>query len=356
MSQKKQKKKIYYKRVEIHGEKRTLQALLEDVFDNKKATHFAKSRMESVNFGGTVNRLVNEFIDRERMFFGQMLMFETGRAQGFVTLDETAESYAVDALTTDKIRLEGEGRESEQKAKEARKVREFVDSFLYFSVMGNHLAVVQSRSLTSRELEAHLQWLLSDKACVIDKSSALILHDKPLKSTIEKLERKPAKKITLGAPVLTGDGVPLDIRGNEESSGETKGVKFFPRGMGFDVLRSLMGKEWFDQQEFTEELDSANLRVKLEVTYSRKTSNEGQKILDSVATSLRHTDSADVKIELKGGGSIKGEDLRVSGEVDFVYLKDKLDSNVLYDNMYKWMMDKIDDEEIDLSEGDDTLI
>ncbi|MGP9796201.1 hypothetical protein ACT3UJ_02400 [Halomonas sp. 86] len=352
MQKKQQRKTIYYKHVSIHGEKHDLQTLLQKVFDKGSSTHFAKARMEALSESSNVRRLINEIKDRERMFYGQMLMFEPGKPQGLLTLDDSVEHYSIDALTTDKIRLESEGGQSH--GSEDKKIREFVDSFLYFSVIGNHLAVVQSRSLTSRELEAHLQWFLSDKAQVIGKDSAVILSDKPLEKTIKKLESRSAKKILLGAPVLTGEGVPLDI----DSSGGSmaRSVKFTPKGMGFDVLKGLMGEKWLDQQEFSEELDDANLKVKLEVTYSRKTSKEGQKVLDSIATSLRHTDSADVTIMLNGGGDIKGGELRLSGNVDFIYYDGVLDENLLYDNMFKWLRDKVSDGEIDLSDGNDPLI
>ncbi|WP_417837652.1 hypothetical protein [Thalassospira tepidiphila] len=352
MQKKQQRKTIYYKHVSIHGENHDLQTLLQKVFDKDSSTHFAKARMEVLSASSNVRRLINEVKDRERMFYGQMLMFEPGKSQGLLTLDDSVDHYPIDALTTDKIRLESEDSKSHG-SNEEQKVREFVDSFLYFSVIGNHLAVVQSRSLTSRELEAHLQWVLSDNAQVIGKNSAVILSDKPLEKTIRKIESRPAKKILLGAPVIAGDGVPLSI----DSSGgvAAKSVKFTPKGMGFDVLKGLMGQKWLDQQEFSDELDDANLRVKLEVTYSRKTSKEGQKVLDSIATSLRHTDSADVTIMLDGGGDIKGDELRLSGNVDFIYHDGVLDENLLYDSMFKWLRDKVSDGEIDLSDGNDTL-
>lgn len=352
MQKKQQRKTIYYKHVSIHGEKHDLQTLLQKVFDKDSSTHFAKARMEVLSESSNVRRLINEVKDRERMFYGQMLMFEPGKSQGLLTLDDSVDHYSIDALTTDKIRLESEGSKS-QSSNEKKKVREFVDSFLYFSVIGNHLAVVQSRSLTSRELEAHLQWFLSDNAQVIGKNSAVILSDKPLEKTIRKIESRSAKKILLGAPVIAGDGVPLNIDG--PGGGTAKSVKFTPKGMGFDVLKGLMGQKWLDQQEFSDELDDANLRVKLEVTYSRKTSKEGQKVLDSIATSLRHTDSADVTIMLDGGGDIKGDELRLSGNVDFIYYDGVLDENLLYDSMFKWLRDKVSDGEIDLSDGNDTL-
>lgn len=357
MDKKVSKKTVYYKHVKIHNSNSTLQELLQKVFASDCATYVANSRMEAISTSSEVKRMVNNFTDRPRMFYGQLLMFEAGKAQELLTMDDGAQFYAIDAFTPDKIKLDDDqktsGEESKASKERKKKVREFVNSFLYFSVLGNHLAVIQSRSLTSRELEAHLQWLLSDKAEVLSKDCAIILSDKPLESTIKKIEKNPPHKILLGAPVLTGDGVPLteDLQREKGTKiTEASGVKFFPKGIGFDILKTLMGKDWFEQQEFSESLDEANLQVKLEVTYSRKTSKEGQKILDSVATSLRHTDAADVKIKLKGGGDIKGDELRVSGNIDMVTIKGKVDEGLLYDDLFKWLREKIDDKEIDVSE------
>lgn len=351
------KKTVYYKHVNVHNSESTLQELLQKAFSPTCSTFVANARMEAISTSSEVKRLVNNFTDRSRMFYGQLLMFEAGKSQELLTMDDAAQFYAIDAFTPDKINLDEEqkttGSEEDIVKIRKKKVREFVNSFLYFSVLGNHLAVIQSRSLTSRELEAHLQWLLSDKAKVLSKECAIILSDKPLEATIRRIEKNPPQKILLGAPVLTGDGVPLSgelQRETGEKITEASGVKFFPKGIGFDLLKSLMGSDWFEQQEFSESLDDANLKVKLEVTYSRKTSKEGQKVLDSVATSLRHTDAADVKIKLKGGGEINGDELRVSGNIDVVTIKGKVDEGLLYDDLFKWLKEKIDDKEIDVSE------
>ncbi|MGB4498911.1 MAG: hypothetical protein WBI40_09435 [Methylococcaceae bacterium] len=337
-------KTIHYKRAVItNGNHNTLQDLLKSVFEKKNKVNKAKERREVLNPDDESCRLINRLTDYSGMSFGQLIFFEPGRSQMLITLDDNAEYYEVDAITP----------ESFDKSDDTKieKRREFVDSILYFGVLDNHVVIVQSKSLRARELEAHLAWLLGTLTESIDKNSALILQDKPSEITIAKIEKSPVKSVHLGTPIEIA--VKEDKQPIKEKTGIAKNIKWIPCGMGADVIQAALGANWFEKLDLDSSLDEANLQVSLEITYLRKTTKNGQKMLDNIATALRHVDEADVRIDLHGGGTIKGGELKLTGTVSVKTNDGLVDESDLYHQLHAWMVTKIRANEIEVEDNED---
>jgi hypothetical protein len=345
-------KTIHYKRAVITNTHLTLQGLLKAAFDSKGKATKAKQRREVLNPDDQSCRLINHHKEYNGMLFGQLIFFEPGRSQVLITLDDDADYYEIDSITPDSI---DNGPDEVEDAK-IKKRREFIDSMLYFGVLDNHVVLVQSASLRARELEAHLAWLLGSCTEVIDSNSALILQDKPSEETIKKIEKAPVKSVHLGTPVearvdessLTDKNEP-----SPEASGFAKKVKWIPCGMGADVIQAALGADWFERLDLDSSLDEANLQVTLEITYLRRTTRNGQKMLDNIATSLRHIDEADVKIDLHGGGTLRGNDLKLTGTVSVKTNNGIVDESDLYHQLHSWMVTKVRTNEIDVEDNED---
>jgi hypothetical protein len=334
-------KTIHYKRAVISGGG-NLQEILSRVFADESPAHKVGHRKEIVNADADSFRVVNHKREYSGMLFCQMLYFEPGRSQAYITLNEDADSYALDAFTNEALNnIEGP-------ADRERHRREFVDSFLYFGVFENHLVVLQSSQLRSRELEAHLGWLIGSFGGVTI-GTAIILQDQPSQETYERIARAPVKKIQIGAPITTAQEIPEgerqpepQTRTDDEVEVNARRVRFFPTGFAGDVIKAAMGADWFNRLDLEEDLDDANLKVSLEITYLRQTTRVGQIVIDNIATSLRHAEEADVRIELAGGGEIKGADLRLSGPISVTKLiNGLLDEGILYHKMHGWLVGKL---------------
>lgn len=343
-------KTIQYKRAVITNNRLTLQNLLNTALklDNKASK--ANQRRETINPDDYSCRFINHFKSYNGMLFGQLVFLEPGRSQVLITLDDEAEYYKIDSITPDSID-KPEGDEEINK-----KHREFIDSMLYFGVLDNHVVIMQSASLRSRELEAHLAWLLGTLTELIDKNSALILQDKPTEETIKKIEQSPVKSVHLGTPVESrseqGDSVNTETRVSQQEQGFAKKVKWIPCGMGADIIQAALGTEWFEKLDLNSSLDEANLQVTLEISYLRKTTSNGQRMLDSIATSLRHTEEADVRVDLYKGGTLKGGDLKLSGTVSVKTINGLVDENDLYHQMHSWIVTKVTTNELDTSNAE----
>lgn len=359
-------KSIHYKLARLTGCNYTLQQILEDVFKENGTASKAKSRLESISQDEQVFRLVNHSTKKNRMFFGQLVVFESGKSQAFLTIDDDSEYFSIDALEASKLddgeesdssggeeRSKGRGKESEDQDKKIERRKEFIESMLYFGVKNNHLVVIQSIALKARDLEAHLKWLFDYHTEKFTTKSAFILQDKPSNDVVKRLEKSPAKSICIGAPIETGEGQLVDspkhVEEGEKSvtvSSANK-VKYTPKGIGADLVRSLIDQDWFNRQELTEALDEANLKVSLEITYLRKTTKQGHKLLDNMATALRHQHEDDVKVVLDGGGIISGRDLKLTGKLSVRLYNGIIDENDLFDKMTTWLKEKISAEEVD---------
>ncbi|HBP4952374.1 hypothetical protein ACSEOI_09635 [Pseudomonas aeruginosa] len=339
-------KKIHYKRAVISGGG-NLQEILERVFIDGSPAHRVGQRKEVVSADTNSFRVINHKRDYNGMLFCQMIYFEPGRSQAYITLNDDAESYTLDALTNEVLNNIDEPAEREQHRKE------FVDSFLYFGVFENHLVVLQSSALRSRELEAHLGWLVGSFGGVA-VGTAIILQDQPSQETFDRVARASVKKIEIGSPVTTAEVVPEGERQVQQNAApaeeveDARRVRFFPTGLAGDVIKAALGADWFNRLDLEEDLDEANLKVSLEITYVRQTTRVGQRMIDNIATSLRHVDEADVRISLNGGGEIRGNDLKLSGPISVAKLENGLlDEGVLYHKMYGWLIGKLRQGEAD---------
>lgn len=353
MAKEKKNKTIHYKRAVISNTSSSLQELLESALLNKDSDVFnAVKRKEFINSDSDYCRLINRKKNFSGIFFGQLVLWEPGKSQTYIKLDENSESYDIEPMSSEDIK---DGRENEL----AHKIqKEFINSILYFGVFDNHVVVLQSSSLRVRELETHLSWFLGTCCQSISAESVLILKDKPTEETIRKIESQPVKTVKLGAPVGTYEEIKEKAPDEKNeipvvagTKYQSKNIKWVPKGIGVDVVKALMNAGIFEKVSLEDALDDANLKVSLEISYIRKTTTSGQKMLDNLATSLRHMEDSDVRIELQGGGTLRGEDLKLSGSISVQTFNGLVDENDLYRQMHAWIMSKIDTEiELELIE------
>lgn len=360
-------KTIHYKFSNITTCSFTLQELLQDVFSSSGEARKAKNRLESISQDNQIFRLLNHYSEKYGMFFGQLVVFENGKGQALLTIDDDSEYFSIDSLEASKVAGDTSSSPNDNESKEPgaessqdeyaegrlQKRKEFVESMLYFGVKDNHLVVIQSLALKARDLETHLKWLFDYFTDKFTSKSALILQDKPAPEIVKKLEKSPAKSICVGAPIETGEGQLVDSQEHAQSPADqvvnesANKLKFLPKGIGADIVRALIDQDWFDKQDLKESLDDANLKVSLEITYVRKTTKSGHQILDNMASALRHQHEDDVKVFLDGGGVISGKDLKLTGKISVRTFNGMIDEHDLFDKMKSWLKDKIATEQVD---------
>lgn len=349
------KKTIHYKSAQLTGDL-NLQSVLNSALSPSGATGKPVNRQQRINPDEDSFIFINRLTEYSGMLFGQLIFLQSGKKQPYITVVNEADYYNISALASDKIPDEVES--PEELKEEIQKRKEFVDSILYFGIFNNHVVVLQSAALKTRELESHLSWVLRDLTGTMQNTSVLILKDKPAESVIKKMEKTPVKAVKVGAPITsqqideTSAEPQASIGDDDQASSEmvhANKVKFTPVGAMANALKAFL-PDIFTSLDLDDALDDANLHVALEVTFNRKTSQVGQKVLDHIATSLRHLPETDVAITLQGGGQIKGDELKLNGGIKVSYTPLGLvDESVLFFEMHKWLVTHLSNQEIDAS-------
>ncbi|GIU35423.1 hypothetical protein TUM4644_36670 [Shewanella colwelliana] len=321
MSKETKRRTINYKLVKLGSHPLTLQEMLEaTLLDKKSQHHKAANRRESLTEDGNSFRFINRFTNYDNdMFLCQIVQFEQGRSQMTIVIDEDAEMFEVNPISAQDIK----------QSKANSNSTEFLESMAYFGVMGNHMVVMGSQALKSKELERHLQWYLNTLT-EQNIDSAIILSDRPTANAMKQLEKSPAKSVSIGSDITYEQDLSTlsntqQTENYEHNVTEAKSVRWNPSGLGANILECLKDNGYIGNFDFNETLDDANLQVSIEFKYSRKTTKSGQKVIDTLSSSLRHLDKEDVKINLKGGGEIKGDELKLSHQINLGFYEGKVD-------------------------------
>ena len=153
MSTEKRRRALHYKHAKLSQTAETLQSLLEAHLDDAKSNYYkVKNRQQVLTEDGKAVRFINSHNKHDgNLLLCQLVQFESGLSQLTIEVDEDAGAYPLNILNPSDI-----------KRKDANIRAEFLDSVLYFGVHENHVLVLSSQRLQSKELEAHLNWFLKD--------------------------------------------------------------------------------------------------------------------------------------------------------------------------------------------------
>jgi hypothetical protein len=308
-------KAIWYKHATIHGQKQTLQASLAAALSQKP---LASDRLMGVE--NDIEQIgINLFQIKGSMLFGQFLSFKPGMRQPLITLENGTTAFNLESIAAEQT--------------DDGKKREFLESIGYFGVVDNHVLLVQTKALTSREFETYLQWLLMSATSVIPAGTMLALDDPSASAAKKKAARSNIRGVTIGTQ-LTAVAVPEIRKGKAVAKYElTSGA--------FDALRGMLGADVFDKLSLAQSLEEDNieLQVTVRVKGKRVVSDDGQKLLRAIGRATRHMDPRDYELELDRNGALKGSDLKLHRSVN-VGISDSLglvDESALIDHMFNWL-------------------
>lgn len=290
-------------------------------------------------------RLVGEFQIETEFVFGVLLRYAPGTNPTFVVDDEAAVKLTVEQMS---VPVTDDG-----------KRRELVDAALFFGVFDNHLVMMQSASLRSDHLETHLQWLLH-KAKSVAGDNTLQLIDQPPKAIREKLAGAKVKELDIGGALTPAAAInPAADAGKEPQSSGVKVVakvqeqsvsdEIDEGGAGvIDAIKRLLAPDQAAKLDF-QKMAGANIEYTLKIRYKGTTTDDGQRLMNTLGSALRHADGVDTKIKLHGGGEIKGERLRLSGSVRIDTYNGIPAPSEVFEVIRKWLLDKLKSGDVEVS-------
>ncbi|HDX5608642.1 TPA: hypothetical protein ROS22_004234, partial [Escherichia coli] len=145
---------------------------------------------------------------------------------------------------------------------------------------------------------------------------------------------------SIGAPVTAV---------NEFSQG-SKSPGWVPAGTASELLKAMLAEKWesfLRSSKLEDCLDDANLEVTLKITYKRKTSDSGERMLRNLVDATRHYPDDDVVVEMVGGTRLTGKEIRLWNTVKLTTYNSLIDEHELYGQMHDWMVALINNGEIE---------
>jgi hypothetical protein len=300
---------------------RTLQELLEEAL--QKCTPVGK-RFQPQNIEGdeTWKLFINTHRSALGMEFGNLVLYAPDQNRHIITEDQEKDELDIQQIGPP--------------AHEDGKKRQFLDSILYYGVSGNHVILLQSVALRSRNLESYFNWLLRE-AGLVDDSNLVFLNNFAPPITHEKLEGSEVKSVRIGTP-LADVGIPETVGAVPADTSE---IRFRPKGQGLELLRVMM-PERMKELRWSDLSESSNLEIFVEVTYKRQTDPTSQKVLNQITSSLRNLNDDDVRIVLKNGLTIIGSELQVKNYFNIDTYGGLVDPTDVFKKMQAWLIDIIE--------------
>ncbi len=91
-------------------------------------------------------------------------------------------------------------------------------------------------------------------------------------------------------------------------------------------------------------MSAHNIELSVTLRYSRKTTEDGQQLMDSLGAALRNTDDVETELQLVGGGSIKGSDLKLTGTIGVTSYDGQLSASEVYEGLRQWLLEKVSED------------
>lgn len=327
------KKTIHYKQASFLKESaKTLQQLLAMAIKEKSRV---ADRVTEPN--EAARRVLNDNASRAGCFVANIVQYEPDAAMELITIIESVKSMPV---STEAIENDSEGRK-----------REALKGTLHFGVFENHIGYVGSPVLTWRALETYLNSFLRD-AGVLPDENIISLLDAPSGEVAEQVKRNEIRKVNFGQGLEMKAASSTATQSSQSSEGvtEVKKVKMIPTGKVADILSAAFGAEWKNVFKKRSNLapDSGDiispehLRVQLEVGYHRKSSDDDQEVLQSLAglALSNEDDEKPFEVVLSNGTRIKGSDLVIKGSMDGELVKGVIPTTVYFDKIAKWLVEE----------------
>ncbi len=230
------------------------------------------------------------------------------------------------------------------------KRREPMEGLLYFAVTDNHLVLLQSSGLRSSHLEAYLTWLLR-KAAVLEETNVLRLNDQPPPAVAKKMMNRAVKSLDVGGDLLPVSSFPTANSVLVPALAETTKTKTLVTTLSatkdgvYEFIKGIVGPDKAAKFD-TEALAGSNIEYSLHVTYKGKTTDNGQRLMNTLAAAFRHADDVDTTISLVGGGKITGDEIRLSGPVVLDFYDGAPSTDEVYEAMRTWLMEKLTSKEV----------
>lgn len=328
-------KSVIYKRAEFHTAipGQSLKTMIDKAL-RKRAT-IGERKSNVADDDQPIFHLLGQSQSEPKGFlFGVFMAYTPGTDPLFLVDDEQASNITLEKLKAPKM---NDG-----------KRREVLESIMYFGVFDNHLVLVQSQALKAPQLEIYLQWLLH-QAAALPGDNTVRLIDKPSKAVREKMQKaRGVRAIKLGSEVMPASVMPAIAakgKGSQTKSVSVTANQSVGGGSALEALKSLLNPVEAAKINF-DQLVGSNIELTVTLRYNRTTTDDGQKLMDTLGSAFRHSDGVETELELIGGGSIKGSELKLDGTIRVSSYDGQLSASEVFEGMRQWLLSKVSSDDL----------
>jgi hypothetical protein len=340
-------KTVIYKRCNFHvsvpGE--SLKTLLEKALS--KSTTVGQRRLNVADVDNPIYHVMGAPLCEPKGFvFGALMTYTPGTDPLFLVDDEQALDVMIEKLKAPNT--------------QDGKRREFLESMMYFGAIQDHLVLIQSQALKAPQLEAYLQWFLHD-AKVLAGDNTFQLVDTPSKAVREKMASgSGVRTISLGGEVIPQSAMARfqpPAEANEKASPvstmKSHSLSVVASATQEDwgvleALKKLMAPSQAAKINF-DQLTGSNIEMSVVLRYKKETTEDGQKLMDTLGAAFRNTEDVETVLELKDGGQIRGADLKLNGIVRVTSYDGQLSATEVFEGMRQWLLSKVTSDELSAS-------
>ena len=283
-------------------------------------------------------RLIGQYRIEAEFVFGVLMRYMPGANPIVLVDDDKAKVLTVEQM---KVPASADG-----------KTRELLEGMLLFGAIDNHMVLMQSTSLRSDHLEDHLRWLLR-KAEVLEGSNVVLLVDQLPEKVREKIAAGEVRELIIGGALQPSEGNQLLVPSPASntavvSGGPSRSLALMDQDGAngiVDAVKRFLAPDQAMQLDL-DALTNANVEYTLKIKYRSSTTTNGQKLMNTLGSALRHAEGVETKIMLKNGGEIRGEDLRLSGTVRVTAYDGNPNPDEVFEAMRKWLLDQLQSGEL----------
>lgn len=298
-----------YKRAELVGTGGNLAGYITQALDGSLPLQRRQSLGDGPN---STARFINAFkpVAPNPIQIGSLFEFTPGSLPSGFTFDEEAAELPVEALA------------------QLEKGRHFIEGALYFGVLGNHVVIMPSGSLTAKQLEEHFNWLLRDHAQVLSEGDArVVLQDEPTQSLRDRFDgvRSVSVDSPLSIAALAG---PEDMPKIDYSLSMRD---FMARAL-VPYLKAAVGELNSTQAESLE-----RMRVRLQIGFDGRTERVDTSLLDHLVALLPDDESTHYSFDVRGVGKVRAGELKVVSSKSVIYENGLPVFGDVAEKMHSWL-------------------
>lgn len=288
-------------------------------------------------------RLIGQYVIEPEFLFGVLMRYMPGTNPIFLVDDPAASSLTVEQLAAPQT--------------DDGKRRELLEGTLFFGVIDNHVVIMQTMSLRSEHLEEHLLWLLHH-ASLVPRANIVRLVDQLPAAIKERVEKQGVREVLLKGDLLdekewkflpedSSIPKPAELLATKTTihdhelvaSDATKSTSIV------SALKSLLKPDEAAKIN-VDDLENSNIEYTLKIRYKSSTTDDGQRLMNTLGSALRNAEGVHAKVQLVGGGTISGNQLRLSERIRINTNDGAPNPYEVFEAMRTWLKEKLKSGEV----------